>query len=54
MPKLTNNPLKYLVTTRLSENDYQRLVAKAKYEELTITVLLRQSVSSLLDEEHKL
>ena len=54
MPKLTDTPLNYLVTTRISEYDYKRLVSKANYEEISIAVLLRKTVCRLLDEEHKL
>jgi uncharacterized iron-regulated protein len=49
MPKITDKPLNHIISTRLSNKDYEQLVNTAKLHKLTITSLIRKLVREYFD-----
>ena len=53
MPKITDKPLNHIISTRLSNKDYEQLVNIAKLHKLTITSLIRKLVREYIDKVAK-
>jgi uncharacterized iron-regulated protein len=53
MPKITDKPLNYIISTRLSNKDYEQLINAAKLHKLTITSLIRKLVREYIDKVTK-
>ncbi|MEA5605073.1 hypothetical protein [Nostoc sp. UHCC 0252] len=49
MPKITDKALNNIISTRLSNKDYEQLVNTAKLHKLTITSLIRKLVREYVD-----
>lgn len=52
MPKITDKPLNHIISTRLSNKDYEQLVNTAKLHKLTITSLIRKLVVECLKQNY--
>ncbi len=53
MPKITDKPLNHIISTRLSNKDYEQLVSTAELHKLTITSLIRKLVREYVDKVTK-
>ncbi|QSV55842.1 MAG: hypothetical protein HEP80_20245 [Dolichospermum sp. UKL201] len=49
MPKLTQNPLQYLVTTRLTMNSCESFEDIARQQNTTVAALIRQVLMEWID-----
>lgn len=52
MPKIIDKPLNHIISTRLSNKDYEQLVNTAKLHKLTITSLIRKLIRECLNQNY--
>jgi hypothetical protein len=44
MPKVTNEPLKYIIPPRLNEENYQDLLTHCKYQKIKLSAFVRRLI----------